>query len=266
MFVKWLLLFCLGEKCCSRAGLFQHNIHPWCRIDEDFEDHIFNLILFPEYEYNRFLSFCLFLWRYRHCFRTVHHCINASDTYSDNICITTVVAMYELYSFVEHTLYSRPVIRAVLFDTQFCLILKTEYNPHYNSTKMNTFSSSYNLLSTYECLSSKSQMYFPFITLYWFCSCMILACTIQKLFKICFILINLWFLTWTTLQLTSQVSGDQWNIIQGFPVTLSTDNLQNARSLITAADMDARKWRHTELFWISDKCKENKLKNKNKKG
>lgn len=61
--------------------------------------------------------------------------------------------MYELYSFVEHTLYSRPVIRAVLFDTQFCLILKTEYNPHYNSTKMNMFSSSYNLLSTYECLS-----------------------------------------------------------------------------------------------------------------
>lgn len=173
--------------------------------------------------------------------------------------------MYELYSFVEHTLYSRPVIRAVLFDTQFCLILKTEYNPHYNSTKMNMFSSSYNLLSTYECLSSKSQMYFPFITLYWFCSSMILACTIQKLFKICFILINLWFLTWTTLQLTSQVSGDQWNIIQGFPVTLSTDNLQNARSLITAADMDARKWRHTELFWISDKCKENKLKIKKQK-
>lgn len=81
LFVKWLLLFCLGEKCwkhvkCSlRAGLFQHNIHPWCRIDEDFEDHILNLILFPEYEYNRF---CL-------CFRTVHHCINASDTYSDNM-------------------------------------------------------------------------------------------------------------------------------------------------------------------------------------
>lgn len=123
--------------------------------------------------------------------------------------------MYELYSFVEHTLYSRPVIRAVLFDTQFCLILKTEYNPHYNSTKMNMFSSSYNLLSTYECLSSKSQMYFPFITLYWFCSCMILACTIQKLFKICFILINLWFLTWTTLQLTSFRGSMEYH--PGFP-------------------------------------------------
>lgn len=113
-----------------------------------------SLILFYSQNMNiiGFCLFSLFLWRYRHCFRTVHHCINKSDTYSDNICITTLVAMYELYSFVEHTLYSRPVIRAVLFDTQFCLILKTEYNPHYNSTKMNMFSSSYNLLSTYECL------------------------------------------------------------------------------------------------------------------
>lgn len=123
---------------------------------------------------------------------------------------------------------------------------------------MNMFSSSYNLLSTYECLSSKSQMYFPFITLYWFCSCMILACTIQKLFKICFILINLWFLTWSTLQLTSQVSGDQWNIIQGFPVTLSTDNLQNALADHSSRHGCREMTSYRAYFFISCKCRENK--------
>lgn len=144
--------------------------------------------------------------------------------------------------------------------------MKTEYNPHFNSTKMNMFSSSYNLLSTYECLSSKSQMYFPFITLYWFCSCMILACTIQKLFKICFILINLWFLTWSTLQLTSQVSGDQWNIIQGFPVTLSTDNLQNALADHSGRHGCREMTSYRAYFFISCKCRENKSLKKNNKG
>lgn len=138
--------------------------------------------------------------------------------------------------------------------------MKTEYNPHFNSTKMNMFSSSYNLLSTYECLSSKSQMYFPFITLHWFCSCMILACTIQKLFKICFILINLWFLTWSTLQLTSQVSGDQWNIIQGFPVTLSTDNLQNALADHSSRHGCREMTSYRAYFFISCKCRENNLR------